>query len=65
MGAPNDSEALRRVFGTAAHARVPLLEQLPAVVGPLFRFAIRSAEAQQRTYQRRLRTKERLEGRTA
>jgi len=65
MGAPSDSAALRRVFGTAAHARVPFLEQLPAVVGPLFRFAIRSAEAQQRTYQRKLRAKELLEGRTA
>ena len=65
LGAPNDSAALRRVFGTAAHARVPLLDQLPAVVGPLFRFAIRSAEAQQRTHQRKLRTKERSERRTA
>jgi nitric oxide reductase NorD protein len=65
VGAPNDSNALRRVFGTAAHAQVPLLDQLPAVVGPLFRFAIRSAEAQQRTYQRKLRSVERLEGRTA
>jgi len=65
LGAPNDSAALRRVFGTAAHARVPLLDQLPAVVGPLFRFAIRSAEAQQRTHQRKLRIKERSERRTA
>jgi nitric oxide reductase NorD protein len=61
MGAPTDTEALRRVFGTAAHARVPRLEDLPAMVGPLFRFALRSAEAQQRTFRRKLRTKERLE----
>jgi nitric oxide reductase NorD protein len=61
MGALTDTEALRRVFGTAAHARVPRLEDLPAMVGPLFRFALRSAEAQQRTFQRKLRTKERLE----
>jgi nitric oxide reductase NorD protein len=61
MGAPTDTEALRRVFGTAAHARVPRVEDLPAMVGPLFRFALRSAEAQQRTFQRKLRTKERLE----
>jgi len=40
MGAPTDTEALRRVFGTAAHARVPRLEDLPAMVGPLFRFAL-------------------------
>jgi hypothetical protein len=65
LGAPSDTADLRRVFGTAAHARVPLLDQLPAVVGPLFRFAIRSAEAQQRTYQRKLRTKVRSEGRSA
>ena len=48
LGAPTDTEALRRVFGTAAHARVPLLRQLPAVVGPLFLFALqlgRSAAA--------------------
>ncbi len=61
MGAPTDTEALRRVFGTAAHARIPLLDQLPAVVGPLFRFALKSAEAQQRTFQRKVRTRERLE----
>ena len=61
IGAPTDTEALRRVFGTAAHARVPRLGQLPAVVGPLFRFALRSAEAQRRTFQRKVRTRERLE----
>ena len=49
------------MFGTAAHARVPLLRQLPAVVGPLFLFALKSAEAQQRTFQRKVRTRERLE----
>ncbi|MGP0030013.1 MAG: nitric oxide reductase activation protein NorD [Acidimicrobiales bacterium] len=67
IGAATDSEALRRVFGTAAHARVPLPDQLPGVVSPLFRFALRSAEAQHRTFQRTLRTKKRLEaeGRTA
>lgn len=61
VGAPTDTEALRRVFGTAAHARIPLPNQLPAVVGPLFRFALRSAEAQQRTFQRRVRAMERLD----
>ena len=55
MGAPTDTDALRRVFGTAAHARIPRVEDLPAMVGPLFRFALRSAEAQQRTFQRKLR----------
>jgi hypothetical protein len=67
MGAPTDTDALRRVFGTAAHARIPRVEDLPAMVGPLFRFALRSAEAQQRTFQRKLRNKERreIEGTTA
>lgn len=61
LGAPTGVEALRRVFGTAAHAQIPQVDQLAGVVGPLFRFALRSAEAQQRNFQRKVRTKERLE----
>lgn len=44
VGAATDTEALRRVFGSAAHATIPRNEQLSRVIGPLFRSAIRSAE---------------------
>ena len=54
------SEALRRVFGTAAHAALPHADVLPTTVGPLFRSALRSADAQRRVSQRRERTRERL-----
>ena len=40
------AEALRRVFGSAAHATIPRTEQLGQVIGPLFRSALRSAEVQ-------------------
>jgi nitric oxide reductase NorD protein len=60
VGAEADPPALRRVFGAAAHATVPRAEELPGLIGPLFRSALRSAEAQRRTFQRRERTKERL-----
>ena len=43
VGADAEPAALRRVFGAAAHATVPR-RQLPAVIGPLFRAALRSAE---------------------
>jgi nitric oxide reductase NorD protein len=67
IGAATHPAALRRVFGTAAHAAIPRLEQLPSVLGPLFRAALHSAELQRRRSQRRQRTRERLgiEGRTA
>lgn len=61
VGADTEPAALRRVFGAAAHASVPRADALPAVIGPLFRAAIRSAEAQQRVHRRRERAKERLE----
>ena len=60
VGADTDADALRRVFGTAAHARIPRVEQLPSIVGPLFRSALQSAEVRRRVAQRRLRTRERL-----
>jgi nitric oxide reductase activation protein len=61
VGAGVEASALRRVFGAAAHASVPSADHLPSVVGPLFRAAIRSAEASQRVHRRAERTRERLE----
>ena len=61
VGAGVEAAALRRVFGTAAHASVPWVGQLPPIIAPLFRSAMRSAEAQRRVYQRTERTRERLE----
>ena len=60
VGAATDAAALRRVFGTAAHAGVARLDQLPQVLAPLLRFALAAAEAQQRKAQHTTRTKERL-----
>lgn len=48
IGASTDSDALRRVFGSAAHAAIPRPEQLRHVIGPLFRSALRSAEVRRR-----------------
>lgn len=44
IGASTDAGELQRVFGSAAHATVPRLEQLNQTIGPLFRSALRSAE---------------------
>ena len=44
VGAGADPAALRRVFGTAAHASVAGPGQLGRVIGPLFRAALGSAE---------------------
>ena len=52
VGADADPGALRRVFGTAAHAAVGSPEDLPRIVGPLFRDALRSAQFRQRTTHR-------------
>jgi nitric oxide reductase activation protein len=60
VGAATDPVELQRVFGTAAHAVVPRVEQLPAVVGPLFRSAFRSADHQRTRSQRRDRAVQRL-----
>ena len=49
IGANTDAEELRRVFGTAAHATVPQPDQLSAMIGPLFRSALRSAEVRRPT----------------
>lgn len=48
VGASMDAAALRGVFGSAAYASVGHPEQLPAVIGPLFRSAVRSAEVKRR-----------------
>jgi nitric oxide reductase activation protein len=61
VGARTDAGALRRVFGTAAYAAIPRSEDLPSVVGPLFRSALRTADLQRRVSQRRERTRERLD----
>jgi hypothetical protein len=61
LAAPRDPDALRRVFGTAAHGSMPSVDLLPDRLAPLFRFALRSADAQRRKAQRTMRTKERLD----
>ncbi|MDX1385027.1 MAG: VWA domain-containing protein, partial [Thermoanaerobaculia bacterium] len=48
IGASTDAGALRRVFGSAAHATIPIPAQLGRVIGPLFRSALRSAELSRR-----------------
>jgi nitric oxide reductase NorD protein len=49
IGASTDAEELGRVFGSAAHAAVPRLDQLNQMIGPLFRSALRSAEVRRQT----------------
>ena len=60
IAAGTDIRALRRVFGTAAHAALPHAGALPVTVGPLFRSALRRAEAQRRLSQPRERARARL-----
>lgn len=48
VGASTDGEALRRVFGSAAHAAIPTPDRLSQVVAPLFRAAIQSADVRRR-----------------
>jgi hypothetical protein len=48
VGAGTDVVALRKVFGSAAHATVARPEQLIGVIGPLFRSALRAAEVRRR-----------------
>lgn len=61
IGAATDAAALRRVFGTAAHATIGREEQLAGVIGPLFRAALGTADLQRRRSQRSLRATGRLE----
>ena len=58
VGASTGPEALRRVFGSAAHATVARADDLPSLIAPLFRTAIRSAEGQHRAFQRKERSRE-------
>lgn len=48
IGAGTDVASLRRVFGSTAHATIARPDQLAAVIGPLFRSALRSAEVRRR-----------------
>ncbi len=48
IGAGTDVRSLRRVFGSAAHATIARPDQLAGVIGPLFRSALRSAQASRR-----------------
>lgn len=48
VGAATDVDELRRVFGSAAHATIPRLDQLNRVIGPLFRSALCSADLRRR-----------------
>jgi hypothetical protein len=59
VGTDVEPAALQRVFGTAAHATVPRVEELRGMLAPMFREALRSAEAQHRSFQRTGRTNER------
>jgi nitric oxide reductase NorD protein len=53
IGAGTNVDDLRRVFGSAAHATIPRLEQLSQIIGPLFRSALRSADVRQRVASRK------------
>jgi hypothetical protein len=48
VGATTEAEALRPVFGSAAHAAIPNPDLLRRSIGPLFRSALRSAEVRRR-----------------
>jgi nitric oxide reductase NorD protein len=67
VGSGTDLAALRRVFGTAAHATIAQPDDLVRVVGPLFRAALRSAEFHRRVAQREPHARQRREtpGRTS
>ena len=60
VGARTDALALRRVFGTAAHAAIDDPAELPPIVGRLLTFALGTAARQRVTSRRRLRSAERL-----
>jgi nitric oxide reductase activation protein len=52
LGASTAPKGLRRVFGTAAYANAPRLEDLAEDIGPMFRKAMASADLQRRLGQR-------------
>ena len=53
IGAGTDVQALRKVFGSTAHATIARPDQLAGVIGPLFRSALRSAEVRRSVSGRR------------
>jgi Mg-chelatase subunit ChlD len=53
IGAGTNVDDLRRVFGSAAHATIPRLEQLSQIIGPLFQSALLAAEARWRVASRK------------
>jgi len=59
IGAGTEIAALRRVFGTAAHATVTRPRDLARVAGPLFREALRSAQLQRLLADRTARLRQR------
>ncbi len=60
VGARTDTAALRRVFGTAAHAAIDDPRELPPIVGRLFTYALGLAARQRANSRRRIRSLERL-----
>jgi len=56
IAARTESDALGRVFGTAAYARLPRAELPPVLVGTLFSSALKTAEAKRRTTERQRRS---------
>ncbi|WP_148685060.1 nitric oxide reductase activation protein NorD [Mycolicibacterium tusciae] len=54
VGAGTDVGALKKVFGSTAHATIARPEQLAGIIGPLFRSAVRSAEVRRRVSRHRL-----------
>jgi len=67
IASATDAEALRRVFGTAAHATLATADEMGPLIAPLFRAALGTAEYQRRRSERSTRATERLsmEGRSA
>lgn len=56
VGANTDTEILRRVFGSAAHATISKSDQLNRAIGPLFRSALRSTDARRKLTKRKIST---------
>jgi hypothetical protein len=48
VGAGTDVGALKKVFGSTAHATIARPDQLAGIIGPLFRSAVRAAEVRRR-----------------
>src|SRR4249920_1390540 len=59
IAATTDAEALRRVFGTAAHATLGTSDHMAGVIAPLFRAALGTADVQRRRSERVTRATER------